>query len=436
MAPAQEGSSAPQPAVMQPVINDDGDTCSIYSEKNPLPTSADFVYPPQESKIPKAVAKTGWSRTVAMDKGYVSPAAKVFLGAPGTGLSNAAVPANGVSLGPTLGHKAREQAMQSFSSLRSVGTTSWSSARVTADDLAAAAVLRKVRPPPDAASLPSPRPWSETDASSAPESPLSSARRQQEHRYNSSSLSSGSSDLGFIVGPAGSGSFFGTRPTKGRSVEKRTPSTVGETRLHDSLAKYFGHQKEDGDYVHEIEVADDSRGDKHAAHGNEMPCLCQPDEQPITHEGSTPATKVETRESSFEEVATVSTNDEVPTFICHDRMPELTAQRSSARELERIHSVNWRSCSPDTGDVDKKGEEMDIEKGREGKKLSVGEEIADSQARDVTCGCLNRRAWPFKVSNCIQYCFIVHLPNAPRHFGATFVSLIISWQVRAEMMCA
>lgn len=421
MACESGASSTPRAAVSESSGVDDGDTGSIFSEKNPLPTDPDYVYPSSVPKIPKAVAMTGWSRTVGVDEEYVSPAANVRLGAPGTGLSNAAVPTNGAPFGPTLGRKAREQTMQSSSSLRNLDTLSLSSVQVTADDIAAAKLLRKVRPPPDAAPLPSPRPWSETDASSVGESPESVSKPTQ-NQGTLSSRSTGSSELSFIVGPAGSGSFFGTRPTKGRSVEKLVPATVGETCLHDSLAKYFGHRLAErhkiGERAEITEGSIDGEGGAGAFESDEVPCLEEPVEG-SPQQGSTPATKTETRESSFEDIPhdSVNVGPESPEF--QERM----VQRDAEKQLENEggekanHSTGWSTPSGNSYDVDKRGLGSDAQKGRRAKGLRKGSTGGGPQQQDVMCGCLNRRAWLMTVSLVLCH---GHIPSGPQCFEGTF----------------
>lgn len=233
-----------KPSLDSVKVMDDGES-SVFSEENPLPSDFDERnrrprhY--QHLELPRAVAMTGWSRTVGADETRAPPP-NIQLGAPGTGLSSAAL-ATEKALGRTLGRKAREQQASSGLSYTARGKSTWGKACVTADDLAAAAALRKIRPPDGAVPLPSPRPWSETDACTFAGSPEWTARRRLERGLQSCS-SSTSSDLNFLVAP-GTGSFFGTRPTVGRTVDKRIPATVGEATLHDSLAKFFGNRVEE-----------------------------------------------------------------------------------------------------------------------------------------------------------------------------------------------
>lgn len=225
---------------------------SGFSQVNPLPPDFDQTLPTHAQDRPNVpfVAKTGWSRTVFTgDKPPTPP--NITLGAPGTGLSKAAL-ATEKALGPTVGHKARDhQASSSRSLLHPTArdSASWA-AKVTADDIVAADSLRKVGPPEGAVPLPSPRPWSEDEVSeSVPvkASPASTARRRC-GTNPSSPTSSASSDLNFLVAPL-TGSFFGTRATVGRAVDPRLPSAAGEATLHNNLAKYLGHEPgEDGSY--------------------------------------------------------------------------------------------------------------------------------------------------------------------------------------------
>lgn len=283
---------------------------SVFSHQNPLP--ADFRpnifgchrhdnYPQR----PKAVVKTGWSRTVLVDEELAPSPPNVTLGAPGTGLSKSAL-ATEKALGPTVGRKARHRRASSADPFPEIGSKSWGSARVTADDLAAAASLRKVKPPEGAVPLPSPIPWSEADASSMADSSESPSRWRPEHGSPSPShtvSSSVSSDLNFLVSST-AGSFFGTRPTVGRSVEKRIPATVGEATLHDSLAKYFGNQPP-GRETSECAPHGGSAGK--FLHTASTPSLSQPLGEHCQVASSfingnfTPATKSTAENSSFED---------------------------------------------------------------------------------------------------------------------------------------
>ncbi|CAM9705935.1 unnamed protein product, partial [Sphacelaria rigidula] len=230
---------------------------SGFSQVNPLPPDFDQTLPTRARDRPNVpfVAKTGWSRTVFTGDEPPSPP-NITLGAPGTGLSKAAL-ATEKALGPTVGHKARDhQASSSRSLLHSTAgdSASWA-AKVTADDLVAADSLRKVGPPEGAVPLPpprSPRCRSENEASesvSVMESPRSTARRRRGTNPSSPTTSSASSDLNFLVAPL-TGSFFGTRATVGRAVDPRMPSTAGEATLHNNLAKYLGHEPgENGSYA-------------------------------------------------------------------------------------------------------------------------------------------------------------------------------------------
>lgn len=386
---------------------EDVETSSVFSEQNPLPSDADHVYSPQrDAKVPKAVVLTGWSRTVGMDEDYVAPIANVRLGAPGTGLASTALPPHGGTLGPTLGRKAREQALSSSQNV--VGEAYWSSssAFVTADDLAAAAALRKVRPPPDAVPLPSPRPWSETDASSVAESPESTAKRRQERGFRSSS-SSASSGLSFIVGPPGSGSFFGTRPTKGREVGGLVPANVGEGCLHNSLAKYFGHElsEPEGDRGESLEIMS-VLGESATTN------LGQSADEQSSAQDSTPATKVETRESSFEEAPRipVTASSRPEAYMCYDKTNNRDMVKASGEDatepLERSSSSTGRLVAP-PADVSSRVIESragwrrqhggDAEDGKGGKTASGSSDYVEGDGRRSFCGCLRRGAWPWKV---------------------------------------
>lgn len=234
-----------------------------YSEQNPLTSDDPSVYYTDagEPKKPQAVALHGWQRTVGVDDDF-DATIPVCLGAPGTGLATAKVPANGgAMLGPSIGRgkPLRPQQQEEDSAAAGQSTSApglgavvdLGNVKVTKEDKREAKSLR-VQPAADgAAPLPYPRVAdlpSETDSSSSSSAETDDddptgrrgQKEQQESQFETSSAAS--SDMSFLVNTA-SGAFFGSRQTFGRAIEPRIPATVGEERLHNSLAQYLGSRR-------------------------------------------------------------------------------------------------------------------------------------------------------------------------------------------------
>ncbi|CAM9214329.1 unnamed protein product [Ectocarpus fasciculatus] len=235
-----------------------------YSEQNPLTSDDPSIYYTDagEPKKPQAVALHGWQRTVGVDDDF-DATIPVCLGAPGTGLATAKVPANGgAMLGPSMGRgkplRPQQQLQEEISAAAGQSTSApglgavvdLGNVKVTKEDKREAKSLR-VQPAADgAAPLPYPRVAdvaSETDDSSSSaetddDDPTGrrGQKEQQESQFETSSAAS--SDMSFLVNTA-SGAFFGGRQTFGRAIEPRIPATVGEERLHNSLAQYLGSRR-------------------------------------------------------------------------------------------------------------------------------------------------------------------------------------------------
>ncbi|CAM9436918.1 unnamed protein product, partial [Laminaria digitata] len=273
---------------------------SQFSEKNPLTTADPSSFTdPSDPKKPQAVAFHGWQRTVAVDEDF-DPTIPVRLGAPGTGLSQARVPPNGgATLGPTLGRgKPQNASSPHTASFGGTGAApeSWDDLRVTQEDKKEAKSLRALPVAPGAAPLPFPRVVSESDESSVHSDSLDSlARRQLERRFETQS-SSASSDLSFLVNTA-AGNIFGTRPTFGRAIEPRIPATVGEERLHNSLAQYFGHHNSQ-------RLLQAGQGQTSGEHHLSLSASQDKERSERGTVSSTPVTKAETRESSLSDAFT------------------------------------------------------------------------------------------------------------------------------------
>lgn len=380
---------------------------SQFSEKNPL-TNADpsSFKDPSDPKKPQAVAFHGWQRTVAVDEDF-DPTIPVRLGAPGTGLSQAKVPPNGgATLGPTLGRGKPQLSSPHTTSFGGTGAApgSWDELRVTQEDKKEAKSLRALPVAPGAAPLPYPRVVSESDdESSASDSLDSLARRQLERRFETQS-SSASSDLSFLVNTA-TGNIFGTRPTFGRAIEPRIPATVGEERLHNSLAQYFGHSRRmmqsSGDHLSLSTSQDKERSER----GTVL---------------STPVTKAETRESSLSDEfptklassninVTAGSNDTVNVVSDADKE---AGQGAGAKRGDggragggaRKAPAGSGSCASSRGatkrsssavSTDQSLEDVLYEEGRIAKpQAGEGEQIEPGQRMPV-CGCF--RTWPWKV---------------------------------------
>ncbi|CAM9536925.1 unnamed protein product, partial [Hapterophycus canaliculatus] len=99
--------------------------------------------------------------------------------------------------------------------------------------------------------------------------PTGQGKHSERQRPFDTQSSSASSDMSFLVNTA-AGAFFGTRQTFGRAVEPRIPATVGEERLHNSLAQYFGKSRKT------LESADGSAGGGEGSVGGEMRPLSMP----------------------------------------------------------------------------------------------------------------------------------------------------------------
>ncbi|CAM9720259.1 unnamed protein product [Ectocarpus sp. 6 AP-2014] len=237
-----------------------------YSEQNPLTSDDPSVYYTDagEPKKPQAVALHGWQRTVGVDDDF-DATIPVRLGAPGTGLATAKVPANGgAMLGPSMGRgnsfrPQQQQQQQQEENSAAVGqptsapglglgaVVDLGNVKVTKEDKREAKSLRVQPAAEGAAPLPYPRVADVASSSSSSSSagtdvddPTGRQKERQESQFETSSAAS--SDMSFLVNTA-SGAFFGGRQTFGRAIEPRIPATVGEERLHNSLAQYMGGRR-------------------------------------------------------------------------------------------------------------------------------------------------------------------------------------------------
>ena len=379
---------------------------SQFSEKNPLTTADPSSFKdPGDPKKPQAVAFHGWQRTVAVDEDF-DPTIPVRLGAPGTGLSQAKVPPNGsATLGPMLGRGKPQNASPHTASFGGAGAApeSWDELRVTQEDKKEAKSLRALPVAPGAAPLPVPRVVSESDDSSTSDSLDSLARRQLERRFETQS-SSASSDLSFLVNTA-AGNIFGTRPTFGRAIEPRIPATVGEERLHNSLAQYFGHHRRlqnSGGHLNLSTSQDKERSERGTV-------------------SSTPVTKAETRESSLSDdfptkVGASSNNNNVPITAGRngnvvndaDKGAALGAKRGDGGRVgggARKAAAGSGSCASSRGatkrsssaasTTDQSLEDALYEEGRIAKSQGGESEQIEPGQRMPVCGCF--RTWPWKV---------------------------------------
>eukprot|EP00903_Cladosiphon_okamuranus_P013532 g12604.t1 len=213
---------------------------SQFSEHNPLQDGDQKVRYPAEPKKPKAVALHGWQRTVGVDEDF-DPTIPVCLGAPGTGLFTAKTGQNKPAAGVGVG-------------VGAVAVVDLGKAKVTREDKKEAKSLRLQPAAPDAAPLPYPRvaavdTASESSSSSSSSSsetddsdPTGHKKERKDQLSQFETNSEASSDMSFLVN-ATSGSFLGNRQTFGRKIDPRTPATVGEERLYNSLAQYFGNSR-------------------------------------------------------------------------------------------------------------------------------------------------------------------------------------------------
>ncbi|CAM9831783.1 unnamed protein product, partial [Scytosiphon promiscuus] len=231
-----------------------------FSEHNPL-TGKDLStlgVMEEEPKKPQAVALHGWQRTVGADDDF-DATIPVCLGAPGTGLATAQVPHGGGTLVSGLGRgKMPRQRPETDSApghnkpTPALGAmVDLGNVKVTRADKKEAKSLRVQPAAPGAAPLPYPRIADvsetedssiETDEDEDDDDPTGQGNQSERHRPFDTQSSSASSDMSFLVNTA-AGAFFGTRQTFGRAVEPRIPATVGEERLHNSLAQYFGKSR-------------------------------------------------------------------------------------------------------------------------------------------------------------------------------------------------
>lgn len=376
---------------------------SQFSEQNPL-TKGDplsFGHPGVPRK-PQAVALHGWQRTVGVDEDF-DPTIAVCLGAPGTGLSKG-IPAHGSSaLGPSLGRGKTPEAAPSSGSFRAAGVApeSWDAVRVTREDKREARSLRALPAAPGAAPLPFPRVMSETDASSSSGSPDATSQRQRDSLCETHS-SAASSDLGFLV-TTGTGSFFGTRPTFGRAVEPRIPATVGEERLHNSLAQYFGQARREtrSEESAIVSLASSTSHDKERSErGTGL---------------STPVTKTDTRESSLDDFPSMSNiNRPGATWNSSESARVSTAESGEERKrgshkgrgggfARRLAAVSGATAATDTAkrvasatSTEQSLDDAFVEEGDPMAKPGACEsERVEPGQRAPKCNCL--RGWPWKV---------------------------------------
>lgn len=379
---------------------------SQFSEKNPLTTADPSSFKDLgDPKKPQAVAFHGWQRTVAVDEDF-DPTIPVRLGAPGTGLSQAKVPPNGgAALGPALGRGKPQNLSPHTASFGGTGAAPelWDDLQVTQEDKKEAKSLRALPVAPGAAPLPFPRVVSESDESSVADSLDSLAQRQLDRRFETQS-SSASSDLSFLVNTA-AGNIFGTRPTFGRAIEPRIPATVGEERLHNSLAQYFGHSsrrmQSSGDHLSLSTSQDKERSERGTV-------------------SSTPVTKAETRESSLSDdfstkVAssinnvTAGANGNANGNVGSDADQEAGqgarrgdggragggARKSAAGSGSCASSRGATKRSSSAASTDQSLEDVLYEEGRLAKPQGgEGEQIEPGQ-RMPLCGCF--RTWPWKI---------------------------------------
>lgn len=207
------------------------DAGSQFSEKNPLAEDNPSAFYPEEPKKPKAVALHGWQRTVGADEDF-DPTIPVCLGAPGTGLFTVKA---GQNNNPAAGAGA------------GAAVVDLGNARVTREDKKEAKSLRLQPALPDAAPLPYPRiaavdTSSDCSSDETDDDDPTGRKRQKERQQQFETSSSASSDMSFLVNAASS-SFLGNRQTFGRNIDPRIPATVGEERLYNSLAQYFGKSR-------------------------------------------------------------------------------------------------------------------------------------------------------------------------------------------------
>ena len=397
---------------------------SQFSEKNPLTTADPSSFKDlNDPKKPQAVAFHGWQRTVGVDEDF-DPTIPVRLGAPGTGLSQAKVPPQGgAALGPALGRGKAQSGSPHTASFGGTGggaPESWEELRVTREDKREAKSLRALPVAPGAAPLPFPRVVSESDESSVAESPRSLdslSRRQLERRFETQS-SSASSDLSFLVNTA-AGNIFGTRPTFGRAIEPRIPATVGEERLHNSLAQYFSHNSrrllQEGESSADLNLCTNASQDKERSERGTV--------------SSTPVTKAETRESSL--------SDEFPSKVARTRSineeghettgDSVGAKDSSKAGLGSGYSTSRRGGglgggarkapagsgssrggatkrSSSAASTDQSLEDVLYEEGRITKPPTAESEQIEPGQRMPVCGCF--RTWPWKVRRlcCLSVC--------------------------------
>lgn len=378
---------------------------SQFSESNPLAAADPPFFKTTGPTKPQAVALHGWHKTVGVDDDFDPTPSTLTLGAPGTGLLDKVKPTSHLlgtaAHGPSLSQAtSRETAAAVLGpNAAACPEESWGALKITREDKREAKSLRAVPPAPGAAPLPFPRVLSETDASSVTESIDSLAKRQRERRFETQS-SGASSDLSFLVNTASNGSLFGTRATFGRCVEPRVPATVGEGRLHNSLAKYFGQNRGDvqrGDSVGESRTC--SVNDDH---------ICKERSSGRATVSSTPATtKLDTRESSLDGSQSRSVGANTHIADLRVPLPKVSNRRDSessghylggsgARRAPAAMKATKRLSSADSTErsVEDQSEQEAGGKGDDRSGLRESERVEPGQ-RVSRCGCF--RGWPWKV---------------------------------------
>ena len=365
---------------------------SIFGEENPLTKGDAASLEKTASKKPQAMALHGWQRTVAVDEDF-APTIQVCLGAPGTGLMK-----------PPL----RRQDSAASCGQLDIDPQALGRVFVTWEDKKEAKSLRALPVASGAAPLPFPRVVSETDESSLTESLHSStslsattpAKRhgRQEHS-GESPTSTTSSDLNFLVKTSGTSSFFGTRASFGRSVEPRIPATVGEERLHNSLAKFFTEVRRDAAVSLPINEVGESGGESCRSSDSQ-------DKEMSGKSGtvtSTPVTKPGTRESSLSDLSAKL----APSSLSDVKLKLYADSRSSRQETKREDPVKMstddnlrekRNARVESTVAEKLATRQSLkESASMEQRVEGGLEGAEASRSVSKCGCFS--AWPWKVRN-------------------------------------
>lgn len=278
---------------------------------------------------------------------------------------------------------------------------------MTREDRREAKALRKLEPAPGAAPLPSPRFLSETD-SSISESIASTARRRAPFDTQSSTASS---DLNFLIRTAAPGTF-GTRSTFGRAVEPRIPATVGEGRLHNSLAKYFGqnYSYKEGESAGGSRASSASYDSKERYKGTAAAPAAA---AAAAVEGSSPALgKAETRETSLadspanycdeeskreynlDNESGIAEGEESSLSVLVGTSGDVAAPAKNARPAKTAKPAKRLGPATDRN-IEEGGYGLEADEGRLAKAGGVAEDCIEPGRRRPKCKCLN--VWPWKV---------------------------------------